>query len=93
MAELGEGSGAMHSEVGQRASAAGVDRLLTLGVQSRLSTDAFGAGATHYTSLPALVSDCKALMDLGTTVLVKGSRSANMDRVVDQLKIQEAGKC
>lgn len=90
MAELGAGSMEAHREVGSRAKAAGIECLLTLGPQSGVAAEAFGEGAAHFDSMQDLIKSCSGLMHGDTTVLVKGSRSANMDKIVDQLKTQEA---
>ena len=90
MGELGADSAALHARVGETAKAAGVDHLLTVGRDSAAASAAFGSAARHFASQAELVSVCKTMMNKQTTVLVKGSRSANMDKIVDLLIFNEA---
>ena len=61
------------------------DERLTIGELSRLTTDSFGEGAEHYASVDALVASLGESLEPHTTVLVKGSRSMGMERVVAAL--------
>jgi UDP-N-acetylmuramoyl-tripeptide--D-alanyl-D-alanine ligase len=85
MAELGEDAARMHAEVGAFAKALGIDRLLALGEASREAVRAFGAGAEHFPDLEALVAAARKLDAPGTTILVKGSRFMQMERVAEAL--------
>jgi UDP-N-acetylmuramoyl-tripeptide--D-alanyl-D-alanine ligase len=83
MAELGDESAALHAQVGLAARRAGVDRLLALGEWSRSAAQAFGAGALHYERIQELLADLENELAPEVTVLVKGSRAMEMERVVD----------
>ena len=85
MAELGPDAARLHAEAGARAKALGLDGLHALGSLSQEAVRSFGAGATAHRELPALVTALRAHLAPGTTVLVKGSRSARMERVVAAL--------
>jgi UDP-N-acetylmuramoyl-tripeptide--D-alanyl-D-alanine ligase len=85
MAELGPDSDAMHREMGQAARRAGVTRLYCAGTHSRAAADVFGTGATWREDVPALAELVAAQAKRGITVLVKGSRSMGMERVVAAL--------
>lgn len=85
MGELGADAEAMHAEVGAYASDCGVERLYCLGTLSRAACEAFGS-ARRYDELERLLDDLAAELEPGVTVLVKGSRSARMERVVDGLR-------
>jgi UDP-N-acetylmuramoyl-tripeptide--D-alanyl-D-alanine ligase len=85
MGELGEGASAMHAEVGTHAASRGIDRLLALGEQSANAVAAFGANGTHFDSLEALVKAAQAEAGPRVTLLVKGSRFMQMERVADAL--------
>jgi len=85
MGELGEGSLAMHAEIGRRAAEAGVDALYALGHATEGAVAAFGSRACHFTTLDSLVAAVSAACDDSTTVLVKGSRFMQMERVVARL--------
>ncbi len=83
MGELGDDAAAMHAQIGLAARAAGVDRLLALGELTRESVDTFGAGAMYFDRIEALLAELKNTLTPDTTVLVKGSRFMQMERVVD----------
>ncbi len=85
MAELGPDSLAMHREVGEAARIAGIARLYCTGPQSRAAAAAFGTNAEWHESVPEVVSALAAALRPGVTVLVKGSRSMGMERVVQAL--------
>lgn len=82
MAELGPTAAALHARAGTEAKALGLDALFTLGTLSAEAARVFGIGGKTFTELDALVAALKPLLNKGTTVLVKGSRSARMERVV-----------
>jgi UDP-N-acetylmuramoyl-tripeptide--D-alanyl-D-alanine ligase len=85
MKELGEGAKDMHREVGASARASGVGRLFALGDLSRHCVEGFGDGATWYANIDALVS-AVSKADSSVNILVKGSRSMRMERVVEALR-------
>ena len=85
MGELGPASTAMHAEVGEFARESGLDAFLSLGTASRAASQAFGAGASHFTEAAQLVEAARAESSKGATVLVKGSRFMQMERVADAL--------
>ena len=82
MGELGAQSAALHAGIGLAARAAGVERLLALGEQSAEAVKAFGAGAMHFERIEELLAEIENLLAPGVTVLVKGSRFMQMERVV-----------
>ncbi|MGD8907804.1 MAG: UDP-N-acetylmuramoyl-tripeptide--D-alanyl-D-alanine ligase [Chromatiales bacterium] len=90
LAELGEQSEALHAEIGRRAQAAGLPHLYTLGRLSRRAAQAFGEGARAFERLEDLVTALKDQAVAGDTLLIKGSRSAGMERVVKGL-LDEGG--
>jgi UDP-N-acetylmuramoyl-tripeptide--D-alanyl-D-alanine ligase len=83
MAELGEAADILHGEIGAFARQAGVTRLMALGALSVHAASHFGATAECFNDHESLAKACLALADSHTVFLVKGSRSAGMDRVVD----------
>lgn len=82
MGELGDEAAAMHAQVGLAAREAGVDRLFALGKLTRESVGAFGAGAMHFERIQELLAELENELTSETTVLVKGSRFMQMERVV-----------
>ena len=85
MGELGTMSPALHAEVGEHARSSGIDALLALGEASRHAVQAFGAGARHFADAKELGAAAAAEAHAGTTLLVKGSRFMQMERVADAL--------
>ncbi len=89
MAEVGVQGPAMHAEVGAHARDSGIDVLLTLGDASRAAAAAFGAAAQSFDSLEALLPQLLAARP--GHILVKGSRSMQMERVVQALQADATG--
>ena len=89
MKELGEDAEELHREVGASARASGVDRLFALGDLSRHYVDGFGGGAHWYADIDALIADVGEASN-AVNVLIKGSRSMRMERVVDALRAAES---
>ena len=85
MGELGTDSVALHAAVGRDAKQLGVRQLLATGELSKHTVQAFGNGALWFESVAALVESLKRSLTPAATVLVKGSRSARMERVVEAL--------
>jgi UDP-N-acetylmuramoyl-tripeptide--D-alanyl-D-alanine ligase len=90
MAELGTDACALHGEAGVQARESGIDRLLTLGQLSANATREFGPGAQHFENVDELLTQLRKQLGIGHTVLVKGSRSMSMERVVRGLEVSNA---
>jgi UDP-N-acetylmuramoyl-tripeptide--D-alanyl-D-alanine ligase len=95
MAELGEKSRYYHEQVGEYAKQKGIDQLYTLGVLSQSASTVFATQGKHFSQLETL-SDFMLNQLVGEqrdiTILVKGSRSAKMERVVAALEQSNLGK-
>jgi UDP-N-acetylmuramoyl-tripeptide--D-alanyl-D-alanine ligase len=85
MGELGLDAGRMHAEVGAYARQKNINQLFTFGELSEQAATAFGENAVHFTNLDVLIASLKPLMHKGVTLLVKGSRFMQMERVVEQI--------
>ncbi len=85
MGELGDDTKQMHGQIGRMARAEGVERLYTVGKLSQAAAEAFGPGARHFTSCEQLITVLQDDLKAETTILVKGSRSMRMERVVAAL--------
>jgi len=93
MAELGESARRWHREVGALAKAAGVNRLVLVGPGSDGYAEGFGPGAEHYPDHESATDAVWSQLQKHTTLLVKGSRSAAMERVVEGLKEKVNDAC
>jgi UDP-N-acetylmuramoyl-tripeptide--D-alanyl-D-alanine ligase len=93
LAELGAGAAALHAALGERARAAGIDALYTVGALSAAASVAFGEGARHFASRQAMADALRATLGPGDLVLVKGSRSARMEGIVASLVAEEGVPC
>jgi UDP-N-acetylmuramoyl-tripeptide--D-alanyl-D-alanine ligase len=85
LAELGQASETLHAQIGRLARDAELPHLYTLGRLSRKAAEAFGDGAEAFEQIEDLVSALKERAAAGDTLLIKGSRSAGMERVVKLL--------
>ena len=82
MAELGEGSEGYHHEIGSHAAALGIDVMIGVGEGALEYAEAFD-GETHPVATP---EEAAALLEElarpGDRVLIKGSRSVGLERVL-----------
>ena len=82
MGELGPDAAALHTEIGAKAAAAGINRLYTLGDLAMHAARAFGMGGQHFELIEDLLAGIEQALGPKVTVLVKGSRFMKMERVV-----------
>ncbi|WP_026353031.1 UDP-N-acetylmuramoyl-tripeptide--D-alanyl-D-alanine ligase [Solimonas variicoloris] len=85
MAELGPDAARLHAEAGASARRLGIERLYALGPLAAEAAAAFGAGGERYDSAEQLAAALAPQLDNTITLLVKGSRSSRMERVVAAL--------
>lgn len=85
MGELGASTEAMHAEAGELARETGVARLFALGEATRASVAAFGEGGRHFVDHVHLAQAVLAELEGPVVILVKGSRSQHLERVVERL--------
>ncbi len=93
MAELGEDSDKLHREIGRAARDLGVERLFTVGERAHAAADAFGRGAESFDAIEDLIERLGEQLEPDVHCLVKGSRSARMERVIERLCGREAEPC
>jgi UDP-N-acetylmuramoyl-tripeptide--D-alanyl-D-alanine ligase len=86
MGELGPGAAEMHADIGRFAKQSQVERLLTLGELSAHAARDFGPGASHFTRVEELLAEVENALAPDVTVLVKGSRFMEMERVVKKFE-------
>ncbi len=85
MGELGNWATQHHQEVGLAARRLGIDLLLSYGAISKLASESFGVGGQHFVTQEQLVQNLVEKLSPDTVVLVKGSRSSAMEKIVHQL--------
>jgi UDP-N-acetylmuramoyl-tripeptide--D-alanyl-D-alanine ligase len=85
MLELGPGAPLLHREIGEHASARGVELLVTVGPLSAEIAGAFAGEAHSVADAPAAAALLRTLLGGGDTVLVKGSRGVGLERVAEAL--------
>lgn len=89
MAELGANARSYHQEVGEHAKNLQIDNLLTLGVLSQATSDAFGEKGKHFDSRKELIAHVDRLLmseQQQIVILVKGSRSSKMELVAQDIE-------
>lgn len=89
MGELGETAWQRHGEIGAYARDQGIDVLFCLGDNARAMAQAFGRNAWHFERIEELLADLENLLAPDVTVLVKGSRFMEMERVVKSFALED----
>jgi UDP-N-acetylmuramoyl-tripeptide--D-alanyl-D-alanine ligase len=84
MGEVGSEGVAFHEEIGEYARTRHIDQLFTVGELARHASRAFGRPARHFETMETLNEEV-ASVPPGASVLVKGSRFMQMERVVQRL--------
>ncbi len=93
MAELGHEAAELHAAIGRYVAKAGIDKFFAVGSLMKnavVAAQSQGATAVHFDQQQDLINELKHHMGEPYTLLVKGSRSAQMDRVVDALQQEES---
>ena len=85
MGELGSRSAEFHRDIGAYARRQNISRLFAVGDATRETVAAFGAAGAHASSPEDLLHMLRASATAGATLLVKGSRFMQMERVVADL--------
>ena len=85
MAELGDDALHDHCEAARYACSQGIDNLLTYDSLSAHAAREFGPQGHAFEDQASLIESLSKRINKNTTVLVKGSRSAHMERIVQAL--------
>ena len=88
MAELGSGARRYHQDVGEYANEQNIDVLLSIGVLSQSASSAMEQKGEHFSSQQNVISRLNQLIkdaDCSISILLKGSRSAKMEQIVEQI--------
>jgi len=92
MMELGDESQMLHAELGRMAGQAGVEVLLACGEFGRITVQAVKEATGHnlqterFDDTAELCDNIQEFVKPGDIILVKGSRAAKLERVVERLK-------
>ena len=86
MLELGDASEKQHAEVGIKCSSLKIDMVFTIGEQtvftnSNINDQIFHK---HFDSRKLLIQTLKEIIKKNDTVLFKGSRSMEMDKIIER---------
>ncbi len=94
MGELGSESERGHREVGETAATFGIDQLITIGDLGELIARAAQAGGLEKTTAVISTSEAAELLgeiaEPGDLILVKGSRSARTERVIEAFGLRDS---
>ena len=88
MGEVGARGPEFHAEVGAYAKERGIEHVWCAGALCEHTTKAFGAGARHFADTPLMASAVGELPAVAS-LLVKGSRFMQMERVVQAIQEQK----
>lgn len=93
MKELGEETDSAHRSVGEYAAAASIDALWATGEKSKLAVQAYQGSGKHYETKDALIAALQDEAGSDLTILIKGSRGAQMNQVVTAMKMTGEAQC
>lgn len=82
MGELGGKAESLHSDAGRKARESGVERLYTLGSLARHAGASFGESAYSFSNHDEMIEQISNDLDSDVTLLVKGSRCMQMEKIV-----------
>ncbi|MFC3120961.1 UDP-N-acetylmuramoyl-tripeptide--D-alanyl-D-alanine ligase [Agaribacter flavus] len=95
MGELGDQAASYHQQIGEYAKQKGVDALITIGQLSVHASQVMDKQGMHCESVDDIISQITALVDAAekagkvpVNILVKGSRSAKMERVTQAIQLK-----
>lgn len=83
MGELGDYAEEAHRDLGRHAYAHGVSRLFGIGPLSQLAVKEFGPSAVWFADINELIAVLQRELHTDVCLLVKGSRSNRLERVVE----------
>jgi UDP-N-acetylmuramoyl-tripeptide--D-alanyl-D-alanine ligase len=85
MAELGDEAAELHREAARSARRHGVEKWFGIGEMSCMASTEFGTEGYCHEDIDSMAQSIRAKIHQGVNLLVKGSRSAGMERLVQQL--------
>ena len=91
--ELGKTSDTLHADLGRQAKAMGVARLYATGPFADKAVAAFGPNAQYFSNQADLIETIAVELKPDVALLVKGSRSQQMERVIEALRVGKPTCC
>ena len=90
MLELGKEKESMHKELGKKLNHSDINYLFGIGELTKHTVDSFEKDGFWYEDIDCMIEDIASMMqkNRGMTILVKGSRSMKMERVIKVLSVQ-----
>ena len=85
MAELGDNSAELHKEIGEWAAKKNILQLVAIGQYAKYVASGFGQQAIVFLNQGEAINQLPKILDDGATVLIKGSRSTQMENIVNNL--------
>jgi len=89
MGELGSNEEVLHRQVGEQARQQGVRHLYTMGKLAQCAAEVFGERAYSFDAQGAMIAALHNDLHKDVTLLVKGSRTSHMERVVEALTTEK----
>ena len=89
MSELGEQAQTLHAQAGEISKQMQIERLYGFGDLAKCSVHAFGAGGVHIEDMQQLAMLLIDELDSDVTILIKGSRLMQMERLLTMLDSTE----
>ena len=89
LGEMGIDSQMIHRQLGQMMKQMGIKKLLATGADAEYAVEAFGIGASFFQSQQSMIENLKRQITGRESVLIKGSRAQQMEKVVAALMNNE----
>jgi len=87
MGELGAGAEQLHHDAGEQCREFNITQLCTVGNNSRFAVQNFGVDGHHFESHEDMIAYLEKQLDKNSILLIKGSRSMRMERIVNGLTL------
>lgn len=89
MGELGRDADVAHQEIGSYAKRKGIEIFIGVGELSKLAVSAFGEDGISLNDRERFAETIQPLLGDAVTVLIKGSRSQGMEKLLNQIQVEK----